>query len=60
MKEYKELIKHEKPHKCEEYKVPIPALVPGEVHVDLKRAGILDKDVLWRTSEIDNYWVTLQ
>jgi hypothetical protein len=60
MQEYESLLNRTDTSKCAEYaKTPIPATVPGEVHKDLLRAGILKEDPLYRLSSIENFWVTM-
>jgi hypothetical protein len=44
---------------CEKYVSPITATVPGEIHQDLRRAGILEHDPLYRLESITQNWVTL-
>jgi hypothetical protein len=60
MREYNSLLKRTNTSKCAEYaETPIQATVPGEVHKDLLRAGILNEDPLYRLSSIENFWVTM-
>ncbi len=60
MAEYEALLNKTDTSKCAQYAdKPIPASVPGEVHKDLLKAGILNNDTLYRLSSIENFWVTM-
>ena len=60
MQVYQKLLDNQSKGMCEKYIEPIPATVPGEIHQDLRRAGILEHDPLYRLESITQNWVTLQ